>query len=191
MSLTTKRILLSTLILWFCAVGVIGLFFTERNEYTTGGGFFDRPRSEFTCGDARPFHDALRTYEAKKRRWDASLRELMTWDAFSDEPRPELAEPPGITPLWRDYAPASAPSFYQDDWRTTCATGSNSTVLISAYTPPPVVFHSEWIWPKTQWLFASVLATLVAVATIALRAVWSGGQPGVQNPGSTERPQGE
>ena len=102
MSLTTKRILLSTLILWFCAVGVIGLVFTERNEYTTGGGLFSRSQSEFTGGDARPFHVAISTYESKKRRWDASFQELMAWDAFSDEPRPELTESPGIMPLWRD-----------------------------------------------------------------------------------------
>lgn len=193
MSLTTKRILLSALILWFCAVGMIGLFFTERNQYRTGGS---PSRPALTCEDIEPYLQAKTNWTTQKLRHDRAIRELMEWHRLpSNEERPErpvIPEYPGAEPSWSSYSPSFAPLNFDSGWRTTCLTGAPaSTVLVAGRKGTPISFRTEWLWPSTQWITATVLAVVLTLAAVALKAVWSGGQPGVHNPGSTERPQGE
>ena len=193
MGLTSKRIILSALILWFCAVGVIGIFFTERNQYRTGGSL---PRPDLTCEDIEPYLQASTNWATQKLRYDRAYTELIEWHRLPrNEERPErpvLPELPGAEPHWLSYRPWFAPLDFDSGWRTTCLTGAPaSEVLVPGRKGTPIRFRTEWLWPSTQWITATVLAVVLTLTALAMKAVWSGGQPGAKLPGSAERPQGE
>jgi len=171
---TAIRIVLTSIIIWLCVVVTIGIFFTERNSYTTGGG---RLYGELTCEDVRPYHDAVQTWEAAESHWTKWLA--------GEIPSPTRPFPPGVQPSWNSFRPMFAPA-YDDDWREICSRGSDSTILVESSIPPPVVRHTEWIWPKTEWLISTGLAVLATFAVVALRAVWSGGTADPETSGSPD-----
>ena len=191
--LNSKRIVLTNLILWFCAVTAIGLFFTERNQYKIGG---ISPMPDLTCADIEPYLEARTNWATQKLRYDRATTALMEWASIpwnEEKPeRPVLPEYPGAEPYWSSYRPWFAPLDFDSGWRTPCLTGApTSTVLVPGWEGTPSSVRTEWIWPSTQWLTATALAVVLTLAALALKAVWSGGHPGAQDSSSTEHPQGE